>query len=118
MDIINSHSAMLSNYEVYDFITKLPVSSKTDGSQGLATITYETKNYLSSTPCSKQASEKIDALLRNLQKYKLTKAEKLQLINHMPSQPVELQLLIEEIDERFSDDEVMELIDLITQHES
>lgn len=44
------------------------------------------------------------------------RAEKLQLVNLRPTQPVELQLVIEEIEERFNEEEISEIIELVTKH--
>ncbi|XP_019856999.1 PREDICTED: DNA-directed RNA polymerase III subunit RPC9-like [Amphimedon queenslandica] len=114
MEVINDKVAMLSNYEVYKFLHAN--KDQANRCQDLATISYETKKYLSSTPCIYQSPDCISKFLESLSKYKLTKAEKLQLVNLRPTQPVELQLVIEEIEERFSEEEISDIIDLVTEH--
>lgn len=58
-----------------------------------ATITYETIKYLENTPCKKQSSEKIQEFLKAMAPIKLTKAEKLTLLNLCPTTPLEIQLV-------------------------
>lgn len=48
-----------------------------------------------------------------VQKYKLSKAEVFQLINFRPKLPVELNLLIEQIEERLSEEEQDELLETV-----
>ena len=45
-----------------------------------------------------------------------SRGEKLQLLNLRPTQPVEMQLVIEEIEERFNEDEISEIIEIVTKH--
>lgn len=59
----------------------------------LATITYQTIKYLEYTPCRKQNPEKIREFLKAMEPIKLTKAEKLTLLNHCPTTPLEIQLV-------------------------
>lgn len=82
-------------------------------SQNLATLTYETFEYLSNTPCAQQSPESIKEFMKAMGAYKLTKAEKLQLLNLRPSTAVELQVVIEEIEERLTEDEITKLLESI-----
>ncbi|XP_065890610.1 DNA-directed RNA polymerase III subunit RPC9-like [Dysidea avara] len=122
MEVINKNVALLSNYEVYEKLLehqehmkkkKGPALGK---AQNLATVVYQTANYLSSTPCKGQNPKCIGEVLTALKKYNLTKAEKLQLINLTPCTPVEMQLVIEEMDERFKDQEIDEMCEIIRTH--
>ncbi|PIK44484.1 DNA-directed RNA polymerase III subunit RPC9 [Apostichopus japonicus] len=95
---INENAAMLSNYEVLTLLKEL--QSQNGASKGksgkiqqnLATISYETVTYLEKTPCKYQSPEIIQKLLQELAPFSLTKAEKLQLLNHCPTTAVEIQL--------------------------
>uniref|UniRef100_A0A665TYR4 DNA-directed RNA polymerase III subunit RPC9 n=1 Tax=Echeneis naucrates TaxID=173247 RepID=A0A665TYR4_ECHNA len=91
---------MLSNYEVFKLLTDLKEKRKDSGrnkhsvgQQNLNTITYETLKHLSNTPCSRQSPEIVKEFLTTMMPHKLTKAEKLQLLNHRPQTAVEIQLV-------------------------
>ncbi|KAB7496388.1 DNA-directed RNA polymerase III subunit RPC9 [Armadillidium nasatum] len=92
MEIVNSKSAVLSNYEV--------------------------EKYLEGTPCRYQNPEVIQNFLTILPQkgFKFTKAEKLQLVNLRPVTPVEIQLIVEDSEERITEDQIDELISLIKEH--
>ncbi|XP_051904059.1 DNA-directed RNA polymerase III subunit RPC9 isoform X2 [Hippocampus zosterae] len=113
---------MLSNYEVFQLLTDLKEEKKGSGKgkhgtgqQNLNTITYETLKYLSKTPCGRQRPEMVDAFLVAMMRHKLTKAEKLQLLNHRPQTAVEMQLMVEESEERLSEEQIEELIRTISE---
>jgi len=46
----------------------------------------------------------------------LTDSETLQILNHVPKEPVEIHLLIEDLPTRFNDDEQQELLQCIEKH--
>uniref|UniRef100_A0A1E1XR46 DNA-directed RNA polymerase III subunit RPC9 n=1 Tax=Amblyomma sculptum TaxID=1581419 RepID=A0A1E1XR46_AMBSC len=121
MKIIKESSAFLSNYEVLKLLKELQSDKKSSGSgkartvPNLATVSYETITYLEQTACARQTDEHIEDFLQQISAlpFKLTKIEKLQLINHRPTTAVEIQLLIEESEERLSEDDVQTILDLV-----
>jgi hypothetical protein len=116
MDVINDNVALLSNYEVFSVLRELYLHRRPDsGLQQLATVSYETLRYLETTPCRRQSPESLTAFARNVAPFDLTKAERLQLLNHRPTSMVVLSLLVEEIEERLTTDEqVNELLNVVT----
>ncbi|KAF5338441.1 hypothetical protein D9758_012218 [Tetrapyrgos nigripes] len=81
-------------------------------SENLRTI--QAIQYLSAPhqPTSMQTPESITKLTKALAKYDLTKAEKLQIINLAPTQPVELYVIIEELEDRLGEsmNEILTLV--------
>lgn len=54
---------------------------------------FQTIQYLQDTPCSHQSPEIIHNFLKALEPFKLTKAEKVMLLNSPPTTPLEIQLV-------------------------
>ncbi|CAI8002796.1 DNA-directed RNA polymerase III subunit RPC9 [Geodia barretti] len=118
MQVIKDNAGMLSNFEVLDFLSESQQKSQgkrpNGRGQNLATVTYETTEYLSKTPAAVQNPTCIENFLKAIAPFNLTKAEKLQLVNLRPMSQVELQLIIEEIDERFSDNKIEEILGIVS----
>lgn len=74
------------------------------------------RRYLESVSDSRMDLEIVPQLLQQLKRYKLTKNEKLQIINNRPSTLAQLTCLIEESEERFSDDTMNHLLNVLHEH--
>lgn len=86
----------------------------------LPTVIYESLRYLERTPCAHQSPLVVRDFLRKLEdrreQFPLTKAERLQLLNQRPASAVELQVLIEDNEERFSLEQMDELLQFVLDH--
>ncbi|XP_011862214.1 PREDICTED: DNA-directed RNA polymerase III subunit RPC9 [Vollenhovia emeryi] len=109
--IKGSWDTLLSNYEVLNILRNTKSYKKSMNQ--LATITYQTIKYLEDTPCKKQSPEKIREFLKAMEPIKLTKAEKLTLLNLCPTTPLEIQLMVEESEERLTEEEVDTVIQIV-----
>lgn len=117
MEVVNGCAALLTNQEVLVLLSDIQagtVGKKPNyQQQNLATICYETVKYLEKTPCKTQDSEFIREFTKKLQPFNLTKAEILQLLNHLPTTGVEIQLLVEESEERLTEQQTDDLLNII-----
>ncbi|XP_054720611.1 LOW QUALITY PROTEIN: DNA-directed RNA polymerase III subunit RPC9-like [Uloborus diversus] len=130
---LNENAALLSNTEVLMILENLKADlkgskyglqnanegpnnlvKKEKGLQRLNTIVYETVKYLEEMPCATQNAESVQTFLTAISAYSLTKGEKLQLLNLRPTSLVEVQLLIEESEERFTEDQMNEILAVIS----
>lgn len=109
---------MLSNFEVLSLLQELNTEQKKRRfarCSPLATIIYEATRYLEDTPCKHQTADQVRNFLTALKEYKLTKAEKLMLLNNPPTTALEVQVMVEESEERFSEEEVEKLLGIIQE---
>lgn len=120
MEVVNERATMVSNYEVFALLKETTQEDSTNRQykkhrqENLATISYEVMKYLDKTPCKLQNDAVIRDFLVAVAPFNLTKGEKLQLLNLRPSTPVEIQLIIEESEERLKTDEELEkLIEIV-----
>uniref|UniRef100_A0A182PP29 DNA-directed RNA polymerase III subunit RPC9 n=1 Tax=Anopheles epiroticus TaxID=199890 RepID=A0A182PP29_9DIPT len=111
MEIINPNAAILTNYEVMIALKDMKNSKKKYGLRNLATITYETVQYLEDTPCKEQTSTGIVEFLQAMKEFNLTKNECLMMVNDPPSSPLHIQLMIEDSDERLTEEQVTRILE-------
>jgi DNA-directed RNA polymerase subunit F len=70
--------------------------------------------YLKNTPCANVQTENMSTLVKELkEKFELTQAESLQILNFMPRESVEIHLIIENLPSRLTEDRQDELLSLI-----
>ncbi|TFY72175.1 hypothetical protein EVG20_g828 [Dentipellis fragilis] len=132
MEVINSRASLLSNYEVLtllrdlesDYIAKSKTSVRIkkeedaagpsapkaydpleDISENLRTMEVEAIQYLSAEyqPMRAQMPAGITMLVKSLAPYGLNKSEKLQIVNLAPTEPVELYVIVEELEDRLGE---------------
>nr|NP_001027775.1 calcitonin gene-related peptide receptor component protein [Ciona intestinalis]BAB85994.1 calcitonin gene-related peptide receptor component protein [Ciona intestinalis] len=94
---------------------KLSKNKNSRNNQNLSTITYETIKYLSETPAGLQNQACIETTLKALLPFGLTKAEKLQLVNLRPTTAVEISLIVEESEERITEEQIDEIIEIVSR---
>merc|ERR1719154_176115 len=137
MEIINARAATLTNFEVLRFLKeqkdsiKPPKGKKEKGAKhqkinkSLLTVTLETLSWLENSPAGLQeehhvrefAEKQSDLCVEDSgASMKLSKQEVVQLINHRPGSAVEIQLLLENSEERFTEEQVEKLIQLLLEN--
>lgn len=120
MEVKNDNSALLSNYEVMQLLSDIQMGrgqiKPNKHQKNLATITYETVKYLENTPCKNQTPEIIDNFMSDLRTFNLTKAEKLQILNQCPKSAVEIQLIVEESEERLTEEQIYQLLEIVSKY--
>lgn len=112
MEVVDACSTLLSNQEVLELL-KNNLSKK---HTNLATILYETTSYLESSPPNTPQSlsnlaQFLDAVKER--RHDLTKFEKIQIANLKPQNETELHLIVDNIEERFNEEQRNDLLVLI-----
>ncbi|KAI0699204.1 RNA polymerase Rpb4-domain-containing protein [Cytidiella melzeri] len=144
MEVVTQRSALLSNFEVLmllrelesDHLTKtrtaLKIKKEEEAAgtsstrshavsqevlENLRTIEVEAIQYLSADyqPTACQSEAGITQLTQSLSSYELTKAEKLQIVNLAPVEPVELYVIVEELEDRFGE-QIEDILSTVRLH--
>ncbi|CAD7090681.1 unnamed protein product [Hermetia illucens] len=116
MEVSNPCYSVLTNLEVMESLRGIKDTKKKYGLRNLATITYETLQFLEETPCKNQTREGISSFINEVKAFKLTKTECLAIVNDPPTLPLHIQLLIEDSEERLTEDQVNQLLAIIAKH--
>ncbi|KAI6661098.1 DNA-directed RNA polymerase III subunit RPC9 [Oopsacas minuta] len=120
MEILDKNAGYLSNFEVLQVVKEvnieLSVIKNKFSNEHMFTNTENVEKFLAEGPSAQQTPEKIKSFLQTLAKFKLKPSEKLQILNTCPMKPVDLHILVEECDTRFSDDEVEKILELVQEH--
>ena len=78
--------------------------------QELTTVSEQVLTYLESTPCAGQTRTRIEAFMEEASDLNLTRMEMLALVNTPPCSIVEVHLLVEECEERLTQEQRTELL--------
>lgn len=113
MEVIDSRCTLLTNAEVYQLLQNVKskdkplITNQVKGDERYPTILYETLKYFNDTPRGPHLVNKnqITKLIKELKKFVLTPAELLQIINLRPKEPIEVQLIVEESEERLTEEQ-------------
>ncbi|KAK6525528.1 hypothetical protein TWF281_010590 [Arthrobotrys megalospora] len=125
MKVLEPCEAMLSNYEVLAHIQEVkqryrdqiteqgPAAAMKPGN--LETVMKEIIDYLATTAATVQTSEVTIKLVEALAKSSLQfeKIEVLMMLNHLPKNETELDVFIEELESRLSEEQITEVLDII-----
>lgn len=116
MKLVEENLGLLSNDEVLAVLKdreadKQPVVSRATPSEIQAYTALLAQN-----GGSYKEREELQAFIDAVKPYGLTKSETVQLINHRPPSVVEIFLCIEDCEERFSEQQIEELLSLVHEH--
>ena len=119
MEVKNAE--LLTNYEVlqvlrYNARYRGDQAQEEMSSPEVLAIEGEVKKFLEATPASTYTRQSISSLVEALKTFNLSKLEINQIVNTLPQYPVELYLIISNIDERFSEQKIQDLLSVIAAY--
>lgn len=112
MEIIEADTLpFLTNFEVHTHLaTTNSHPTRRRPPQSVQTISFEVLDYLKGQRCSRLTEAKLAGLCEWLSRFKLMKAERLQMINLLPESAVEFHVCVEECEERFEQGQIDEIL--------
>lgn len=118
MEVKNKQCSQLSNLELKLLVNELKSSnsSQLKSNSNLATLIYELSQYFNENETI--TSPNLVKLLKDLNTSfpnKLTKNEKLMIVNILPDSLLQLVLIIKDCEERLTEEEIQSLLELINQ---
>ncbi|VDK72450.1 unnamed protein product [Onchocerca ochengi] len=120
MEVLDPRHTLITNAEVFRLLQARRVQQnelpKDQRSKILGTVIYETSKYLQETPAVSQKNIDIEKFIRAAAPFKLTAVELVQLINLRPITAVEIQLIVEECEERLNEEQIESLIAIIQEN--
>ncbi|RGP72707.1 DNA-directed rna polymerase iii subunit rpc9 [Fusarium longipes] len=124
MKILEAQSAVLTNYEVYQHLTEQRErykNAKRRGPPNLETVVRELLQYLRTSPGPLSQEPLpytegcISRLLERLRPYNLAKGEVVMIINLRPASVAALNTVVEEMSERFDDEQQEAMVNIIAE---
>lgn len=114
MDTLDPCCEILTNQNVMEFLKSNSINSSKKPTN-LATISYETITYLESTPAQTTTSGSITIFENQCKEreIKFSRIEFVQLVNLLPENETELNLIIDNLEERFSEEQRNDIINLL-----
>eukprot|EP00899_Mesostigma_viride_P020677 jgi/Mesvir1/28610/Mv01025-RA.1 len=106
MKVVDGNAGLLTNFEVLDLLQRKGVGRPATSTAHKVHIHDSEKKvaaYLLQTCAGVQTRESIAHLFEATDKFGLTKAEKLQVVNNRPASAVEAHLLVEDCEERLKE---------------
>ncbi|KAF4453220.1 DNA-directed RNA polymerase III subunit rpc9 [Fusarium austroafricanum] len=124
MKILESQSAVLTNYEVYQHVSEQRErykNAKRRGPPNLETVVRELIQYLRTNPGPLSQEPLpytegcISTLLERLRPYNLAKGEVVMIINLRPASVAALNTVVEEMSERFNEEQQEAMVNIIAE---
>ncbi|KAL2882424.1 hypothetical protein SGCOL_002164 [Colletotrichum sp. CLE4] len=127
MKILEAQSAVLTNYEVYQHLNERKLGQKKRergerrGPGNLEALARELLQYLRTAPNPLSQDpipyhqDCITQLLEKLQPYDLAKGEVIMILNLRPASVAALNTVIEEMPERFDENQQEEMVNIIAE---
>ncbi|KAL1901429.1 hypothetical protein Sste5346_001834 [Sporothrix stenoceras] len=127
MKILEAQNALLSNFEVYQFLAERQErlgkqkQNRRRGPGNLETLVHELLQYFRSPPgpLSQQpvtyTSEAVTTLVERLRGYDLAKGELLMILNMRPQMPAHLHACVEEVESRLTEQQQLEILDIVAE---
>eukprot|EP00736_Rhodelphis_marinus_P007242 Rmarinus@m.24294 len=107
----------ITNWEVYSFLSeaaegrKGTLKRKIPKEQFILEKTL--KSYLRGTPLADYSKDGVHNFLLALREFNLSMSERLQVLNLRPQSAVEIYLMLEDCPERFSDEDIEDLLQIV-----
>eukprot|EP00249_Psilotum_nudum_P010499 c22576_g1_i1 orf=803-1234(-) len=114
MKVKDANTGLLTNFEVLDLLRSHgadhdPLAS----AESVTPSECRVYDYIRKTPAGTQTRESVQHYFKEIDNYVLTKAERLQIVNLRPSTAVEVHLIVEDCEERMTDEAVEQFIETI-----
>jgi DNA-directed RNA polymerase subunit F len=116
MEIVDDRGPLLCDWEVLQHLCEQRDARSTRRtSQSVLTIEFECIEYLKAAPSGPLSKEQVNGLLQFLAAKELTKLERLMIVNQLPKTAVHFHVIVEECEERFADDEIEQILEVIRE---
>uniref|UniRef100_A0A1I7Z626 DNA-directed RNA polymerase III subunit RPC9 n=1 Tax=Steinernema glaseri TaxID=37863 RepID=A0A1I7Z626_9BILA len=116
MEVIDNAQGPLTSFEVLNILKEAKAGSSKQKTQSYKTLLYTSTKYLQSRPAAVQTKEGIENLMRALKPFKFTPPELVQIVDLRPTKAVELSLIAEETEARFTEEQEQQILKLVAEH--